>query len=159
MFCCGTESKDQNELVIYNLADNSLKSILNRDQKNINELIENVGNYITIRPSRYDEYVKDCKAKGHRFADPEFPPNDSSLNVNVGRRVTWKRVTDIVKNAVMVEGHIEPSDIQQGNVGDCYFLSSLSAIAEVPGNIEQIFENNLHINELGIYKLIINNKG
>ena len=32
----------------------------------------------------------------------------------------------------MIEGKIEPNDIQQGNAGDCYFLAAISSLAEVP---------------------------
>jgi hypothetical protein len=30
----------------------------------------------------------------------------------------------------MVEEGILPADIQQGNIGDCYFLASIAALAE-----------------------------
>lgn len=29
----------------------------------------------------------------------------------------------------MVENKINPSDIYQGNIGDCYFLASIAALA------------------------------
>jgi hypothetical protein len=51
------------------------------------------------------------------------------------RKIVWKRIAEVVEDPVMVEGKIEPSDIQQGNVGDCYFLASISSIAEVPERV------------------------
>jgi len=42
----------------------------------------------------------------------------------------------------MVEEDIIPADIQQGNIGDCYFLASISALAAVPTKIENIFYDN-----------------
>lgn len=32
-----------------------------------------------------------------------------------------------------------PNDIKQGALGDCYFLSSMSVIAEFPERIKKIF--------------------
>jgi calpain-15 len=37
------------------------------------------------------------------------------------------------------KGKIEPNDIKQGALGDCYFLSSLSAMAEYEGIIKALF--------------------
>lgn len=45
---------------------------------------------------------------------------------------------------------IEPNDIQQGSIGDCYFLSSLAALAENSDRIRQLFLND-EANEAGIY--------
>jgi len=39
-------------------------------------------------------------------------------------------------------GKIEPNDIKQGSLGDCYFLSSLSAMAEKPNLISRLFKTN-----------------
>ena len=64
-----------------------------------------------------------------------------------------------MKNCIMVEDDFKPEDIHQGNVGDCYFLSSLAALAAEEERIEQIFHNNFEISGHGIYKLIIVNAG
>ena len=48
------------------------------------------------------------------------------------------------------EGKIEPNDIKQGALGDCYFLSSLSAMAEKPNLIARLFETK-DFNDQGLY--------
>ena len=45
---------------------------------------------------------------------------------------------------------IEADDIRQGQLGDCYFLSSISAVAEYPSRIKKIFISQ-KINDYGIY--------
>lgn len=38
------------------------------------------------------------------------------------------------------EGKIEPFDIKQGRLGDCYFLSALISISEYPFIVKRLFE-------------------
>lgn len=47
-------------------------------------------------------------------------------------------------------GDLGPNDIKQGRCGDCYFLASLSALAEYPERIKRIFLTQT-INEAGCY--------
>ena len=49
------------------------------------------------------------------------------------------------------EGNIEPSDIKQGALGDCYFLSALSALAEQPDNIKRLFETKTYDKKRGLF--------
>lgn len=37
------------------------------------------------------------------------------------------------------EGKIEPLDIKQGRLGDCYFLSAIASISEYPFIVKRIF--------------------
>lgn len=47
---------------------------------------------------------------------------------------------------------IAPNDILQGNLGDCYFLSSISAISENPHRIERLFLTK-NYNKEGMYSI------
>lgn len=57
-----------------------------------------------------------------------------------------------------MSGQIEPGDILQGSIGDCYFLSAISAIAENDFRIKNIFPS-LEINKYGIYMARVLNRG
>lgn len=65
----------------------------------------------------------------------------------------WKRASDFKFQGInlkVFEGTIEPGDIRQGNLGDCYFLSSLSALAEYENLIARLFESK-NYNDAGCY--------
>jgi calpain-15 len=55
-------------------------------------------------------------------------------------------------------GSIEPQDILQGRIGDCYFLSAIAGLAEKDQRIKAIFPS-LTINKNGIYMARILCKG
>ena len=53
---------------------------------------------------------------------------------------------------------IDPNDIIQGGLGDCWFLSALSSLAENPKLIERLFVTKEY-NETGIYKVRVCKNG
>lgn len=96
--------------------------------------------------------------KGKEYNDKDFPAHKTSLisdwredNDEVResaadwRDIEWIRAGKIPelndkdgKLAIFADG-IDPNDIQQRSLGDCYFLSVLSALAEYPDRIRRLF--------------------
>ena len=47
---------------------------------------------------------------------------------------------------------VTPKDILQGSIGNCWFMSAISAIAEAPGRVENMFLNTSNaVEPKGIY--------
>ena len=93
------------------------------------------------------------------FVDPDFKPVSSSLyTVNPtivasgegtglapsDEMVAWYRPSEFYKNGTIdvFEGKIEPGDILQGSLGDCWFLCSVACLAEFPVLVEDLFQSD-----------------
>lgn len=64
---------------------------------------------------------------------------------------TWKRPSEVYGEAnFKVFNQISADDIQQGHCGDCYFLSSLSSLAEEEARVKQVFLTQ-EVNPQGCY--------
>ncbi|XAR62905.1 Calpain-3 [Bertholletia excelsa] len=96
------------------------------------------------------------------FTDQEFPPNDRSLFVDpehppLKLQVVseWMRPTKIVREnnlesrPCLFSGEANPSDVCQGRLGDCWFLSAVAVLTEVSQISEVIITPEY--NEEGIY--------
>jgi len=75
-----------------------------------------------------------CKLDGRKFEDPDFPP------VLGGRVTGWRRPQELThhdgrplaanEDWQLLRGRPRAEDVRQGELGDCWFLSSLAALAE-----------------------------
>ena len=84
-------------------------------------------------------------ASGKPFEDPYFLADVSSIHestlemrsgIEQWKGYEWKRPSEIFgEGNFSLYDKIAPDDIKQGECGDCYFLSSLSSIAEKPERI------------------------
>lgn len=88
--------------------------------------------------------IEELKKQGKAFIDDRFPPNNNSLcgewkNVSEWSKVTWNKLSDKMKNLVIFNKKPDPKDIRQGQLGDCYFLAGLAALAEKPDRIFNLF--------------------
>ena len=97
--------------------------------------------------NQLDRIRSACVRAKQPYTDPEFPPQASSLNpdeddgrASQWKDITWRRASSLQclnKDGQMrvFQGAIEPADIKQGALGNCYFLSALSVLAEFPQRI------------------------
>ena len=105
---------------------------------------------------------------GEKFLDSEFPANAQSLIENwraadaekqwSWKKIVWKDIDEIYPQPIKVFNDITPGDILQGSLGDCYFLSTLSAMAEFPQRIQKLFETSEY-EPSGCYKVKIMDMG
>jgi calpain-15 len=93
---------------------------------------------------------------GH-FVDPVFPPVMKSVRLGaesfaLDTLVHWRRPHEIFQgNRVDIfEREIEPNDIKQGSLGDCWFMCSLASLAERPELVRRLFLTK-QVNSEGIY--------
>lgn len=55
---------------------------------------------------------------------------------------TWKRASvAFPQKTLFGTNGITPQDINQGQIGNCWFVAAASALAEVPGRLESVFLN------------------
>jgi len=122
--------------------------------------------------SQYMALLEQLKASGRKYRDQDFPPELRSLTGGLSdyelaqnsdldwRSIIWRRADDIFGAGTykVFEDKIEPADIIQGSLGDCYFLSTLAALAEKPRRIRKLFESH-RPNEQGCYGVRVCNMG
>ena len=108
---------------------------------------------------------------GLPFEDPQFPPDQSSLFNLVShselsdraqeqwRILIWAKPEKIYKSGRYdLFAVINPDSIRQGHLGNCYFLSALSALAEYPMRVREVFLTPER-NKSGVYAVRVFTQG
>jgi len=91
--------------------------------------------------------------KGELWTDPDFT-RDVSLMVKPEemkpqpdgkpddhedwKKYGWKRASEFFAGQQKVYENLDIDDIEQGDLGDCYMLSAMSALAEFPGRVQKL---------------------
>lgn len=100
---------------------------------------------------------------GNVFTDESFPfgdalfwPADGESNSSMANYYSngfWSRARTTFPTATLWGSeNITPEDIRQGALGNCWFMSAASALAEFPGRVEQVIEDDV-VNDEGIYAI------
>lgn len=119
-----------------------LEAVIHRDDNQIRKLLESQ----TIRG----------------FVDSAFPPRLESIGEGEDapeEEVEWVRgpmlsiCTGEEQNMVKLYDKIEPQDIMQGALGDCWLLAALAQIAEFPEFIENNILKERKLNPEGKYTI------
>ena len=103
---------------------------------------------IVQKPNTYMKdymlHISGVMKGGDKFVDKDFPPELKSLEGDGTNHYSkdwvegakpcdlWKRPDDFfgVKNYKLFQDSIEPQDIKQGAIGNCYFMAAISALAD-----------------------------
>ncbi|CAG9310137.1 unnamed protein product [Blepharisma stoltei] len=91
------------------------------------------------------------------FIDPYFSPCDRSIFLGSDKKlstaVQWRRPKSFFKgNYSVFLDDIEPNDIKQGQLGDCWFMCALASLAERPALVERLFESR-ESSDIGFYQV------
>ncbi|XP_075062612.1 calpain-5-like [Mixophyes fleayi] len=84
---------------------------------------------------RYDHLKNQCQRRRELFEDPKFPASDSSLYYSrqPPKVVEWKRPQELVQSPrLFADAGISPRDLQQGSLGNCWFVAAISCLAGDP---------------------------
>ncbi|XP_069177251.1 calpain-B-like [Procambarus clarkii] len=76
-----------------------------------------------------------CRAEKRLFEDPEFPADDRSLGLD--KVVSWKRPSELVGKPRFMD-RADRFSVVQGDLGDCWLVSALSAITLNPGLLRRV---------------------
>eukprot|EP00727_Mastigamoeba_balamuthi_P002896 m51a1_g12603 hypothetical protein (769) ;mRNA; r:414-3348 len=118
-----------------------------------------------LTASPLDEIITVLEQQRSVFIDPTFPPTKESLNdqptaSNVITGIDeWRRLDYLCDNPELFLDGIEPDDMQQGELGDCWFCQAVAAIAQQnPQRLEDLFLQKQY-SKYGVYclKLFVDN--
>ncbi|XP_056424403.1 calpain-8-like isoform X2 [Hyla sarda] len=97
--------------------------------------IGSVNNPVKYADQDFEKLKAEHLASGTLFEDPEFPAAQSSMGKatmgpqsKMAQGLEWKRPTEISKNPEFIVAGAEREDICQGELSDCWFLSSIACL-------------------------------
>jgi len=107
----------------------------------------------------YDKIKTECLRSKKLFVDEKFPPDSSSLYrfQRPDVDLTWKRPHEFLpkKNPEFIVDRIVPEDIDQGQLGNCWFISGASNVANVKEFSDRVIPSDQSFEEsnyAGIFK-------
>ncbi|XP_071523167.1 calpain-1 catalytic subunit-like isoform X2 [Panulirus ornatus] len=92
-------------------------------------------NVLLYRGQDYAKLRARCWSEGRLFEDPEFPADDASLGFD--KVVKWKRPNELVEEPRFIVD-ADRFSVVQGELGDCWFVSALSAVTLNPGLLYRV---------------------
>ena len=110
---------------------------------------------------KYNNLLAQLQRSNQKYTDPKFPPRPESIigfgerhAGNHGRfsRMQWRRPEEVFRGQpfTIFNDTINPDDVKQGILGDCYFLAAASSIAEHQDRIKKLFLSR-KVNKAGCY--------
>jgi len=113
-----------------------------------------------------DATAQVCQEEGIEFVDPTFIPRDSCMKAAwMKQKMTsyaFRRPSDYLDGTGMKPelfvGTIEPNDIDQGALADCYLMGALASVGEFEHLVRALFENGQDP-DIGLYRVSLCKNG
>ncbi|KAI6189762.1 hypothetical protein M3Y97_00043700 [Aphelenchoides bicaudatus] len=110
----------------------------------------------------YKNIINFCSATNQPFIDPDFPHSIRSIGDlraldRQDLKITWLRPENIItkegrKYRWAIFNDPQPSDIEQGLLGNCWFMAALAIVATRPDILEKIFVTKEY-SHYGVYQI------
>jgi hypothetical protein len=119
------------------------------------------------KSDKMENVLQYCRDNRFLFIDKQFQPNKGSLAgnpihpeyQNQFETLKWCRPAEVFRGQpYSLFNDIDPNDILQGGLGDCYFLCAMASIAEHPDLVRRLFDFN-DVNENGVHSVWLNING
>lgn len=122
-------------------------------------MIKNDYDFFSDESKKYKKILLDYKNKSKVFEDANFLPKncksdilnilkESKMNMT-NKSIEWKRIDDVYHTPLFNVSKIKPKFVNQGHIGDCYFITALSRIAKKGEMVQTFFEKQLPDDILG----------
>ena len=124
-----------------------------------------------------EELLYKCRKSKLPYVDVRFPPNTQSLKRATDKKtvanmdaITWRRPQDYIpamahKKIKIFRDGVNPNDISQGQLGDCWLMSSIAVVANSTTMIKDMFRHPVSKSKqkkeqkAGGYRVYINKSG
>lgn len=93
----------------------------------------------------YETLKAEAKNSGELFVDHKFPANCSSIFrfKNFPSPIIWKRPHEIVNDPKFIVNKVEPNDLDQGIIGNCWWLAAAACVL----NSQDMIERTIPLNQ------------
>eukprot|EP01083_Nonionella_stella_P293529 998270_1 len=148
----------KNNAGIQSARRNKIRYVDGNERKDgVNELASVISAVSVQEQSRstLEEIMAACKDTKSDFMDTDFLPCDRSLGVkDQGAGIRWYRCVNSRTRqwSLVGKGGFCPTDVRQGALGDCWFLSAVCVLAERPKLIGEILKTR-EVNKYGVYQV------
>jgi len=93
-----------------------------------------------FKNQNYIKLKKECHSTGCLFQDPYFLPCNKSLFYSkpIPKGTKWLRPHEIVQRPQFIVDNACADDLDQGTLGNCWFIAGCQAITYIPGLFKKV---------------------